>query len=99
MTDIKATAAALHEETAHQLEIAAKMHHDAAKQTTSGNYAKAQELATAAAEADTVANRHAMEAVDLYRHQAEDVAAKKAETAAEDAARQKKHEAKLAAKE
>lgn len=98
MDDIKTAAAKLHEETAHQLEIAAKMHHDAAKHTASGNFEKAQDLATSAAEADTVANRHAMEAVDLYRHQAEDVAKHKAELAAEDAARVKKHEAKLAEK-
>lgn len=98
MTDIKADAAKLHEETAHQLEIAAKMHHDAAKQTASGNFQKAQELATFAAEADTLANRNATEAVDLYRHQAEEVAARKAEAASEEAARQRKHEAKAADK-
>lgn len=94
MTDIKTEAAALHEETAHQLEIAAKMHHDAAKQTASGNFQKAQDLATSAAEADTVASRHAMEAVDLYRQQADEVAARKTEAASDQAARQRKHDAK-----
>ena len=63
MDDIKANAAERHEQAAHHLEIAAKMHRDAAKQCLSGNYAKAQSLATSAAEADTLANQHAMEAV------------------------------------
>ncbi len=94
MDDTKAGAAERHERAAHYLEIAAKMHRDAAKQCLSGNYAKAQDLATSAAEADTVANRHAMEAVDLYRHHSEEVAGHKAEVAAEEAARAAKHAAK-----
>ena len=95
MDDIKANAAERHEQAAHHLEIAAKMHRDAAKQCLSGNYAKAQSLATSAAEADTLANQHAMEAVDLYRHHEDEVAGHKAEVAAEEAARVAKHEAKL----
>ena len=55
-------------------------------------------LATSAAEADTLANRHALEAVDLYRHHAEEVAEHKAELANEEAARAAKHEAKAAEK-
>ncbi len=94
MNDIKANAAEHHNEAAHHLEIAAQMHRDAAKQCTSGNFEKAQSLATSAAEADTVANRHAMQAVDLYRHHSEEVAEHKAELAAEEAARVAKHEAK-----
>ncbi len=96
MDDIKASAAARHEQAAHHLEIAVKMHRDAAKQCLSGNYAKAQSLATSAAEADTVASRLAMEAVDLYRHHADEVAGHKAEVAAEEAARDAKHKAKEA---
>ncbi len=96
MDDIKAGAAGHHEQAAHQLEVAAKMHRDAAKQCLSGNFAKAQDLATSAAEADTAASRYAMDAVDLYRHHAEEVAEHKAELASEDAARVAKHEAKAA---
>jgi hypothetical protein len=96
MDNIKASAAEKHEQAAHHLETAAKMHRDAAKQCLSGNYAKAQSLATSAAEADTVANQHAMEAVDLYRHHDDEVAGHKAEVAAEEAARTAKHEAKAA---
>ena len=96
MDDIKAQAAEHHEHAAHHLENAAKMHRDAAKQCHSGNFAKAMSLATSASETDTVANRHAMEAVDLYRHHAEEVAEHKAEAAAEEAARVAKHEAKAA---
>ena len=96
MDDIKANAAERHEQAAHHLELAAQMHRDAAKQCLSGNYEKAQSLATSAAEADTVANRHAMEATDLYRHHGEEVAGHKAELAAEDAARSAKHDAKAA---
>ena len=47
-----------------------------------------------AAEADTVANRHAVDAVDLYRHHHDEVADHKAEVLAEDAARAAKREAK-----
>ena len=94
--DSTALLLALHEQAAHHLEIAAKMHRDAATQCLSGNYAKAQSLATSAGEADTVANRHAIEAVDMYRHHAEEVAGQKAEAAAEDAARVAKHDAKAA---
>ncbi len=96
MDDIKANAAAQHDEAAHHLELAAKMHRDAAKQCMSGNFEKAKGLATSAAEADTVANRHAMQAVDLYRHHAEEVAEHKAELATEEAARAAKHAAKAA---
>ena len=96
MDDIKTSAAEQHEQAAHHLEIAAKMHRDAAKQCLSGNYEKAHSLSTSAAEADTVANRHAMGAVDLYRHHADEVADHKAEIAAEEAARVAKHEAKAA---
>ena len=97
MDDIKAKAAERHEEAAHHLEVAAKMHRDAAKQCMSGNYAKAQSLAVSAAEADGVANRLAMEAVDQYRHHADEVADHKSELAAEEAARDAKRDAKAAA--
>ena len=96
MDDIKADAAKHHEEAAHLLETAAKMHHDAAKQCLSGNFAKAQSLGVSAAETDTVANRHATQAADLYRHHAEEVADHKAELAGEEAARAAKHDAKEA---
>ena len=96
MDNIKADAADHHEKAAHHLEIAAKMHHDAAKQCLSGNYEKAQSLATSAAEADTVANRHAIDAVDLYRRHAEEVADRNAEFASEEAARLAKHKANAA---
>ena len=96
MDDIKAAAAEQHDHAAQHLENAAKMHRDAAKQCLSGNYEKAHTLATSAAEADTVANRHALQAVDLYRHHADEVAARKAEQAAEDAARAARHDAKAA---
>ena len=96
MDNIKADAADHHEKSGHHLEIAAKMHHDAAKQCLSGNYEKAQSLATSAAEADTVANRHAIDAVDLYRRHAEEVADRNAEVASEEAARLAKHKAKAA---
>lgn len=95
MDDIKATAAAHHEDAAHSLETAAKMHRDAATQCLSGNFAKAQDLAISAAEADTLANRHAMQAVDLYRHHQEEVAEHKSELAAEQAAREAKQAAKI----
>lgn len=98
MDDIKAAAAGHHDEAARHLEIAAKMHRDAAKQCMSGNFEKAQSLATSAAEIDTVANRHAIQAVDLYRHHAEEVAGRKAELATEEAARTAKHEAKAVEK-
>ncbi len=94
MDDIKAAAAGHHDEAAHQLEIAAKMHRDAAKQCMSGNFEKAQSLATSAAEAETLANRHAMQALDQYRHHGEEVAEQKAEAASEEAARAAKREAK-----
>ena len=94
MNDIKTEAAAHHENAARHLEIAAGMHHDAARQCESGNFEKAQQLATQAAETDTAANQHAMQALDLYRSHAEDVAAQKAESAAEDAARAAKKAAK-----
>ena len=96
MDNVKTDAAERHEQAAHHLEIAAKMHNDAAKQCLSGNYEKAQRLAVSAAEADAVANRHALEAVDLYRHHADEVAGHKAELAAEEAARAAKHETRAA---
>ena len=96
MDDIKADAAKHHEQAAHLLETAAKMHRDAAHQCQSGNFAKAQSLGTSAAETDTVASRHATQAADLYRHHAEEVEGHKAELAAEEAARTAKHEAKEA---
>ena len=96
MDDIKAKAAECHEQAAHSLELAAKMHRDAAKQCLSGNYEKAHNLGLSAAEADTVANRHALEAADLYRHHADEVAGRKAEAEAEAAARAAKHEANAA---
>ena len=96
MDDIKAAAAKHHEEAAVHLETAAKMHRDAAKQCMSGNFEKAQSLATSAAETDTAANQSAMHALDLYRHHGQEAAAVKAEAAAEDAARVVKQEAKTA---
>ena len=96
MEDIKAQAAEHHEQAAHHLENAAKLHRDAAKQCHSGNFAKAESLAVSASEMDTVANRHAIQAADLYRHHTEEVTAHKAELAAEEAARTAKHEAKAA---
>lgn len=98
MDNIKADAAEHHEAAAHQLEIAAKMHRDAAKQCLSGNFEKAVGLATSAAEADTAANQSAMQALNLYRHHDEEVAGHKAELAAEEAARAAKQEAKAADK-
>lgn len=94
MDDIKANAAEHHDEAAHHLETAAAMHRNAAKQCLSGNFEKAQSLAVSAGEADALANRHAVQAVDLYRHHAEEVASHKAELAAEELARAAKHEAK-----
>ena len=96
MDDIKKNASSRHEDVAHHFEMAAKMHRDAAKQCMSGNYQKAQSLATSAAEAEGIANRLAMEAVDLYRHHDDEVAEHKAEIASEQAARDAKHEAKTA---
>jgi hypothetical protein len=64
MDDIKASAAKHHEDAAYQYEMAAKMHHEAAKHSASGNFEKAEHLAMSAAEANTVANRHAVEAAD-----------------------------------
>ncbi len=94
MDDTKTIAAGHHEQAAHHFEVAAKMHHDAVKQCQSGNYEKAQTLATSAAEAEGVANRHAMQALEQYRQHADDVAGQKAELAAEDAARAAKQDAK-----
>lgn len=96
MDDIKADAARHHEDAASQFEAAARLHRDAAKQCLSGNYEKAQALATSAAEADTVANRSAMQALDFYRHHGEEVASAKAEADAEDTARAEKCAAKAA---
>lgn len=97
MDDIKTSAARHHEDAAYQYELAAKMHREAAKHCSSGNFEKAEHLATTAAEAYTAGNRHAVEAVDLYRHHAEEVAARKAEAAAEESAREAKHAAKATA--
>ena len=97
MDDIKASAAKHHEDAAYQYEMAAEMHREAAKHCASGNFEKAEHLVTSAAEADTVGNRHAIEALDLYRHHTEEVAARKAEAAAEEATRVTKRAAKVAA--
>lgn len=94
MDNIKTEAAAHHNDAASHLENAARMHRDAAKQCESGNFEKAQHLATEAAETDTSANQHAMQALDLYRHHAEQVAARKAEADAEEEARAAKKAAK-----
>ena len=67
MEDMKTTAAAHHNDAALHLENAARMHREAAHQCESGNFEKAQYLATEAAETDTAANQHAMQALDLYR--------------------------------
>lgn len=96
MDDIKPAAAKHHEEAAHQHETAAKMHREAARHCASGNFEKAERLATSAAEADTLANRHAVDALALYRHHTAEVAERDAEAAAEEAARVAKHEAKAA---
>jgi hypothetical protein len=92
--DAKTQAAAHHNNAARHLEITAGMHRDAAKHCRSGNFEQAQHLATEAAQTDTAANQHAMQAVDLYRHHGEQVAARKAEVAAEEAARAVKKAAK-----
>ncbi len=97
MDDIKSAAAGHHEDAATQLDTAARLHRDAAKQCLNGNFDKAQSLATSAAEAETVANRHALQGLDLYRHHAEEVAEHKSEVASEVAAREAKHAAKAAA--
>ena len=98
MDDIKASTAKYHEDAAHQFEVAAKMHHEAAKHCASGNFEKSEHLATTAAEAEAVANRHALEALNQYRRHAQEVGDRKAEAAAEEAARVAKHESKEAAK-
>jgi hypothetical protein len=95
MNETQQATAKQHEEAAHQFEIAAKLHHDAARNAGSGNYEKAEQLAQSAGEAETVANRHAMQALDLYRQHAEEVTARDAERAAEEAARVAKREAKI----
>ena len=94
MDDMKTTAAAHHNDAALHLENAARMHRDAARQCEFGNFEKAHNLATEAAETDTAANTAAMQALDLYLRYAEQVAARKAEAAAEDAARVAKKAAK-----
>jgi hypothetical protein len=99
MDDIKASAAKHHEDAASQCEAAAKMHLEAAKHSGSGNFEKAERFATSAIEAATAANRHTTEALDLYRHHAEEVADRNAEEAAEKSARVAKHEAKNNAEE
>ncbi len=97
MDDIKTSAAKHHEDAAHQFDVAAKMHHEAAKHVGSGNFEKAERLATSAAEAEALANRHAVEALDLHRQHTQQIADRKAEAAGEEAARAAKHEAKAAA--
>lgn len=94
MNETQQATAKHHEEAAHQFEVAAKLHHDAARNAGSGNYQKAEQLAHSAGEAETVANRHAMEAMMLYRQHEEEAAAVHAEHAAEEAARAAKREAK-----
>jgi hypothetical protein len=94
MDDIKTAAASHHNDAARHLENAARMHRDAAKQCESGNFEKAQHLATEAAETDTAANQHAMQALDLYRHHAAQVATRQHDAAAEEAARAAKKVAK-----
>jgi len=97
MDDIKASAAKHHEDAAHQYEAAAKIHHEAARHCASGNFEKAERLTASAADVDTAAKRHAAEALALYRHHTQEVADRKAEAAAEEAARVAKHEAKATA--
>src|ERR1700709_2359569 len=63
MDDIKTNAAAHHSDAALHLENAARMHREAAKQCESGNFEKAQHLAVEAAETDTAAHQHAMQAL------------------------------------
>ncbi len=98
MDDLKSSAGKHHEEAAQQHEAAARMHREAAKHCVSGNYEKAERFATSAAEADTAASRHTVEALALYHQHAHEVADQKAQQAAEEAARVAKHEAKAAAK-
>lgn len=99
MDDIKASAAKHHEDAAHQFDVAAKMHHEAAKQVGSGNFEKAERLATSADEAEAVADRHAMEALDLHRQHTQHLADQKVKAADEDAARAAKHESKASVDE
>ena len=63
------------------------MHRETAKHCASGNCERAERFAISAAGADTVANRHAAEALALYRHHGDQVAERAAETAAEEAAK------------
>lgn len=86
MDAMKATAAAHRHDAALHLGNAARLHREAARQCEFGNPEKARDLATEAAETGTAAHRHAMQALDLNRHHAEQVAARKAGAAAEDAA-------------
>jgi hypothetical protein len=51
-------------------------------------FEKAHGLGSAAAETDTAANQHAMQALDLYRRHADEVAARKQEAAADQAVRE-----------
>ncbi len=95
MNETQQATAKHHEEAAHQFEMAAKLHHDAARNAGSGNYEKAEQLAQSAAEFETAANRHAMDALMLYRQHGEEATARQAEEAAEEAARVAKREAKV----
>ena len=99
MSDIKQSAAKHHEDAAQQHEAAAKMHREAAKHCASGNFEKAERFAASAAEADTIASRHGVDALALYHQHTQEMAAQKDEEAAEEAARVAKHDAKAAARE
>ena len=98
MDDMKTTVAAHRNDAALHLENAARLHRDAARQCEFGNFEKAHQLATEAAETDTAVNTGAttaaMQARDLYLLPAEQEAARKAEAAAGNAARAPKKAAK-----
>ncbi len=98
MNETQQATAKHHEDAARHFEVASKLHHDAARNAGSGNYEKAEQLAHAASEAETVANRHAVDALALYRRHEEEVEARRAEEAAEEAARVAKRETKAAAR-
>ncbi len=98
MNETQQATAKHHEEAARHFEVASKLHHDAARNAGSGNYEKAEQQAHSASEAETAANRHAVEALALYRRHDEEVSARRAEEAADEAARAAKREAKAAAR-
>lgn len=99
MEDIKALAAEHHENAAGHFVVAVKLHQDAAKHVASGNFEKGEQLAISAAEAEAVANRHAMEALTLHRQHTQQLADRKAEADSEEIARAAKHEAKVSGRE